>query len=102
MALATLKPRIGAAMLSRVKTLDTKAGATPRERGGKWTAKRKVVLLQNDCMCANGCGRVADEVDHDTPLEQGGSNDLSNLRGLCRECHAEKTKQEARQRHGKV
>jgi 5-methylcytosine-specific restriction endonuclease McrA len=102
MALATLKPRIGAASLSRVKTLDTKAGATPRERGGKWTAKRKRVLLATNCMCANGCGRVADEVDHETPLEQGGSNDLSNLRGLCRECHAEKTKQEAKQRHGKV
>ena len=101
MALTTLKTRIGAAQLSRVKTLDTKAGATPREVGGNWTKKRKVVLLATNCMCANGCGRVADEVDHDTPLEQGGSNDLSNLRGLCKECHAEKTKREAKERHGK-
>jgi 5-methylcytosine-specific restriction protein A len=101
MALTTIKARIGATSVSRVKTLDTKAGATPRESGRPWMRKRESVLLATNCMCANGCGRVADEVDHDTPLEQGGSNELSNLRGLCKECHAEKTKREAKARHGK-
>ena len=50
------------------------------------------------------------EVDHRTPLEQGGSNEDSNLQLLCawvdehgvkRGCHAEKTREEAQKRAGR-
>ncbi|WP_312833550.1 HNH endonuclease [Comamonas sp.] len=46
-----------------------------------------------------GCGRVhaSNEVDHDTPLEQGGSNDQSNLVARRTDCQA-KTKREAQER----
>ena len=34
------------------------------------------------------------EVDHVQRLEHGGSNEVSNLVALCRECHGEKTAME--------
>ena len=41
------------------------------------------------------CGRVADEVDHHTPLSRGGEvYDEANLRSLCRKCHREKSAEE--------
>ncbi|SFY16506.1 HNH endonuclease [Azotobacter vinelandii] len=43
--------------------------------------------------------RVADEVDHITPLSQGGTDDDSNLRAIAsRPCHARKTAREAAMR----
>lgn len=33
-------------------------------------------------------------IDHVKPLAEGGSNDISNLQILCRECHYQKTKEE--------
>lgn len=37
------------------------------------------------------CGKRANEVDHKTPLRDGGSNDESNLRSLCKKCHSRHT-----------
>ena len=34
------------------------------------------------------------EVDHKIRLDLGGSNDVTNLVALCRECHGEKTAME--------
>ena len=34
------------------------------------------------------------EVDHIKRLDQGGSNDISNLVALCRNCHGKKTSME--------
>ena len=31
------------------------------------------------------------EVDHKVRLEYGGTNEVSNLEALCRECHGQKT-----------
>ena len=31
------------------------------------------------------------EVDHVIPLYKGGTNDLTNLEALCRNCHGKKT-----------
>jgi 5-methylcytosine-specific restriction endonuclease McrA len=31
------------------------------------------------------------EIDHHIPLFKGGSNDISNLIALCRNCHGKKT-----------
>lgn len=102
MTLTTIKPRLGFAKVSRVKTLDTKAGTTQRERGRSWQRKREAILLGSDCMCALCNVAAATEVDHIVPLEQGGSNDEINLQPLCKECHLAKTKQEQRARLGKM
>lgn len=65
-------------------------------------AKRKQVLLAGSYACVD-CGRVAatNEIDHDVPLERGGSNDVANLLVRCKQCHATKTAREAARRAGK-
>lgn len=59
------------------------------------TKKKYVASQQNWC-----CGQCKNqltawfEVDHTIRLENGGSNDVSNLVALCRNCHGEKTAME--------
>lgn len=90
-----LPPRIQSLAPSRVRVLDTKAGSTQRIRGDAWMKIRRRVLVAGGFTCVD-CGHVSfsNEIDHDIPLEQGGSNDDSNLRVRCIACHAEKTKSE--------
>ena len=40
---------------------------------------------------AKGIVRPWTQLDHTIPLEKGGSNQWSNLVGLCTDCHADKT-----------
>jgi 5-methylcytosine-specific restriction protein A len=99
MKLTMLKPRLKTMDVNRVKLLDRKAGATERIRGSSWMSIRRKVLLRDAYTCA-ACGivRMDNEVDHITTLEQGGSNDLSNLQTLCGGpdgCHTKKSKTEA-------
>lgn len=42
-------------------------------------------------LCLNPFGSSSFEIDHIVPLEQGGTNDLINLQGLCDSCHIFKT-----------
>ena len=42
------------------------------------------------------CGQPGHEVDHITPISQGGTHNLENLRVLCHQCHKKKTTQETR------
>ena len=102
MKLTMLKPRLKTMDVNRVKVLDRKAGATERIRGNTWLNIRRKVLLRDGYACA-ACAivRADNEVDHKIPLEQGGSNDLSNLQTLCGGpdgCHTKKSKAEARDR----
>lgn len=99
MSLKTLKPRLPVLSTS-MKVLDTKAGATERIRGSRWMKIRERTLTAGAYTCVD-CGRVhaSNEVDHDTPLEQGGSNDQSNLVVRCTDCHKAKTKREAQERY---
>lgn len=103
MRLQTLKPKLATLDTNRVKVLDAKAGTTERIRGGKWSRTRQRVALAHGYRCV-GCGCVwtssRDQIDHEVPLEQGGSNDDSNLRPLCDECHKAKTAREASIRAG--
>lgn len=104
MALKTIKPKLQAINISRVKMLDVKAGATERVRGHSWMSIRREVLLRDGYACKR-CGivRLDNECDHIQPLEQGGAAmDTSNLQTLCNACHAAKTKREALARAGKV
>ena len=105
MKLQTLKPRLQPVSHNRLRTLDTKAGATVRIRGGIWSATIQRIKQRDGYTCA-GCGSVRQdhEVDHITPLEQGGSNNDNNLQLLCKShsggkgCHAVKTASEAMSR----
>lgn len=87
-------------LTSALTVLDTKAGSTERIRGGRWMKIRERTLTAGAYTCVD-CGRVhaSNEVDHDTPLEQGGSNDQSNLVVRCTDCHRAKTKREAQERY---
>jgi 5-methylcytosine-specific restriction endonuclease McrA len=99
--LATLKPRLQVSSTSRIPILTTKPGATERIRGRSWMETRKRIALAHGYRCA-GCGCVwvpsRDQIDHKVPLEQGGSNDDSNLHPLCHQCHEAKTAAEAGKR----
>lgn len=55
-------------------------------------------VLSRDPLCTMCLGRghltPAQEVDHIHPLHTGGSNDLSNLQGICIPCHVDKTRRD--------
>jgi 5-methylcytosine-specific restriction endonuclease McrA len=99
----TLKTTLKTLDTSKVKTLEHKAGATPRMRGSGWMKAREVVFKRDRMQC-----RACDapllpnqgQVDHVIPLEQGGSNGPENLQLLCVNCHDEKTKRENKARFG--
>lgn len=67
--------------------------------------KRRAVLVRDGYRCqACGIVRADNEVDHSVPLEQGGSNDMSNLQTLCGGqdgCHTRKSAAEGKARRGK-
>lgn len=102
MKLHKLGARLPVLDTRRLPVLETKAGATPRTRGDAWMKTRKQVLLRDGFACVD-CGAisVSNEIDHDTPLEQGGTDHQSNLFTRCPECHKAKTARETKQRFGK-
>ena len=105
MKLQRLPNRLASIATTRLPTLQTKAGATPRIQGSSWMNTRRRIMQRDKFTCAC-CGaiRMDHEVDHVVPLEQGGSNDDSNLQLLCSgvgRCHDLKTREEAKQRAGK-
>ena len=95
--LKRLPDRLQSIPTNRVRVLEAKAGSTPRIRGDKWMNIRRAVLVEGNFTCVD-CGLVSmsNQIDHQVPLEQGGSNDKSNLRIRCIACHAEKTKRETK------
>ena len=97
-----LAQRLRPISANRLPVLEAKAGTTPRIRGERWMRTRREALVEGGFTCVD-CGHVSahNEVDHDTPLEQGGSNDPSNLRVRCTACHKKKTANEAKERFGK-
>ena len=68
--------------------------AIDRMRGRRWLALRSHVLsAEPRCLNYLQHGRLsaADEVDHIVPLQQGGTDAISNLQPLCHDCHATKS-----------
>lgn len=65
-----------------------------RGRGGRpWRRLRQEILVRDAYTCCE-CGRIAVigmEVDHIVSLARGGTDHPSNLRAMCRACHAAKT-----------
>jgi 5-methylcytosine-specific restriction protein A len=97
--LTFLKPRVP--VLSSSITGGPKQLATYGQgRGGRpWRRKREQILLRDQYLCqCEQCGGkrlLADEIDHIVPLSQGGTDDLSNLRAINKDCHKAKTAREA-------
>lgn len=58
--------------------------------------KKKYVASMQDWKCGSCKKKLTHtfEVDHKIRLENGGSNDVTNLVAMCRECHGEKTAME--------
>ena len=54
---------------------------------------KKMIASNQEWKCGT-CRQMLDytyEIDHHIPLFKGGSNDVSNLIALCRNCHGKKT-----------
>ena len=66
-----------------------------------WAARRQRILIRDAYTCRR-CDEVvagkAAHVDHVVPLEDGGTDDDSNLQTLCAACHGAKTRGEQRRR----
>lgn len=65
-------------------------------RPATWARLRTIVLAQQPlCEDCASIGRVtpATEVHHVLALSAGGTNELSSLVGLCKSCHAKRTRQ---------
>lgn len=81
-------------------------GPVARRTGGdRWMRIRGRVLDANP-LCAHcldeGMTVAATEIDHIIPLAQGGTDDMSNLQGLCHAHHVSKTRTETQGRHGRI
>ena len=77
-----LKPRIPA-QVGRLKP----SAVRERLAGSGWMKLRSLVLRRNPlCVICQAADRLtpAVEVDHRTPIHRGGTDDLSNLQGLCK------------------
>jgi 5-methylcytosine-specific restriction endonuclease McrA len=59
----------------------------------RWRAVRQAARRRDDWACVQCGARGRVEVDHITPLRDGGAPfDLGNLQCLCPACHARKTR----------
>ena len=97
----------GNTMDSFMGTMNNETGTTNAEKrilqsGGKSTkrsvseTKKKYVASQQGWKCGDCKSQLNAwfEVDHIKRLEYGGTNDVSNLVALCRDCHGKKTAME--------
>lgn len=68
-------------------------GTRGRHKRNVSESKKKYIASSQKWSCAH-CQQMLDntyEVDHVIPLYKGGTNDLTNLEALCRNCHGKKT-----------
>jgi hypothetical protein len=79
---------------SSVKRIN-KSGGKSHKRSVSET-KKKYVASQQEWKCKHCHQQLSAwfEVDHKIRLDQGGTNEVTNLEALCRECHGKKTSME--------
>jgi 5-methylcytosine-specific restriction endonuclease McrA len=58
-----------------------------------WRKLRAAIIARDPICRTPGCGQPSTHADHIKPRRQGGSDDPSNLRGLCSCCNARVTRQ---------
>lgn len=57
-----------------------------------WQARRRFTLARDPvCTDDSGCTAPSTEADHVIPRSAGGSDEIANLRGLCKPHHSRKT-----------
>ena len=71
------------------------SGGKTKTRSVSEARKKSVAASQGwRCSACNEMLSATYEVDHIIELQDGGTNDVSNLTAMCRNCHGEKTLQE--------
>jgi len=74
-------------------------GRDPYYGTADWERRRKRILERDPfCVACKAKGKLEPSrvADHIVPRAKGGSDDESNLQGLCFQCHSRKTIQEQR------
>jgi hypothetical protein len=77
--------------IKRILTSGSNTNSNVKRSVGE--TKKKYIAAQQNWKCGK-CGCMLPawfEVDHKLRLEYGGSNHISNLEALCRNCHGKKT-----------
>ena len=80
------------------KEIKQKKESKPRKKRKRFSsAVRNKIAAQQKWKCNHCLELLTDtfEVDHIIPLHKDGTNELSNLQALCRNCHGRKTIDEA-------
>lgn len=72
-----------------VRRMDTRPSAARRGYDQKWRRIRAMFLKKHPSCVV--CGAPATEVDHVLPLAEGGTNEWSNLRSMCKSHHSQHT-----------
>lgn len=62
----------------------------------RWRKTRERILLRDEFRCSY-CGAIANQVDHITPVEHGGTDEDSNLTAACTTCNLRKGTATARE-----
>ena len=70
---------------------EARGSAASRGYGRRWERLRAAILARDVFCQAEGCARLATQIDHRLAKRHGGSDDPSNLQGLCDSCHSRKT-----------
>lgn len=98
------KPKLKTSTATIAKQAKSRSQQT-RTRGSVWMATRARILSRDSglCLVCKAAGRLtlASEVDHRTPLEDGGADEDANLQSICPPCHKAKTAAEASARAGR-
>jgi len=68
------------------------------------TIRKRIIARDPICKHCEAKGKttLTEVIDHIKPLAEGGSNDDSNLMGLCHPCHDAKTQAEAARAQGRT
>jgi 5-methylcytosine-specific restriction protein A len=94
-------PRYCAEHLRQIRAHQDEQRGTAAERGydAEWQRLRREYLRQHP-LCTQ-CGEIATHVHHIIRVRDGGTNDWSNLRGLCARHHnAETMRHDVKERDG--